>query len=46
MAGRADGDSAYGHQAFERTGSHLAGRVTANGRDGRPGEEVPARGRP
>lgn len=86
MAGRADGNGAYGHKAFERAGSRFADRVTADGRDGwhpvpgirflagaherrarhhpqkrlggrplgdgtppgpvRPGEEVPAQGRP
>ncbi|MGV9556857.1 glutathione S-transferase family protein [Streptomyces sp. NPDC003522] len=36
MAGRADGNSAYGHKAFERAGSHFADRITADGRDGWP----------
>ncbi|MFE9675511.1 glutathione S-transferase family protein [Streptomyces sp. NPDC006259] len=37
MAGRdADGNSAYGHKAFERTRSHFADRITADGRDGWP----------
>ncbi|MFJ4690508.1 glutathione S-transferase family protein [Streptomyces sp. NPDC088766] len=36
MAGRADGNSAYGHEAFERAESHFADRITADGRDGWP----------
>ncbi|MEU0114210.1 glutathione S-transferase C-terminal domain-containing protein [Streptomyces bobili] len=38
MAGRDDGNSAYGHKAFERSKSHFADRITADGRDGRPVE--------
>ncbi|WP_264924125.1 glutathione S-transferase family protein [Streptomyces sp. A012304] len=35
--GRA-GNSAYGHQAFERSPSHFTDRITADGRDGWPVE--------
>ncbi|MFG2239315.1 hypothetical protein [Streptomyces sp. NPDC048734] len=35
MAGRADGNGAYGHKAFERAETHFAHRTTADGRDGR-----------
>ncbi|MEV4233119.1 glutathione S-transferase C-terminal domain-containing protein [Streptomyces bobili] len=38
MAGRDDGNSAYGHKAFKRSKSHFADRITADGRDGRPVE--------
>ncbi|MFM9627206.1 glutathione S-transferase family protein [Streptomyces galilaeus] len=38
MAGRDDGNSAYGHKAFKRSRSHFADRITADGRDGRPVE--------
>ncbi|MFD5269546.1 glutathione S-transferase family protein [Streptomyces sp. NPDC058335] len=36
MAGRDDGNSAYGHKAFKRSKSHFADRITADGRDGWP----------
>ncbi|MGX1273814.1 glutathione S-transferase family protein [Streptomyces phaeoluteigriseus] len=36
MAGRDDGNSAYGHKAFKRSKSHFADRITADGRDGLP----------
>ncbi|GGW39706.1 glutathione S-transferase family protein [Streptomyces galilaeus] len=39
MAGRDDGNSAYGHKAFKRSRSHFADRITADGRDGRPVED-------
>ncbi|MFJ4425422.1 glutathione S-transferase family protein [Streptomyces bobili] len=38
MAGRDDGNSAYGHKAFKRSRSHFADRITVDGRDGRPVE--------
>ncbi|MFE7646901.1 glutathione S-transferase family protein [Streptomyces phaeoluteigriseus] len=36
MAGRDDGNSAYGHKAFKRSKSHFADRITADGREGWP----------
>ncbi|MCC5479256.1 glutathione S-transferase family protein [Streptomyces barringtoniae] len=34
-----DGNRAYGHQTFTRSGSHFTDRITADGRDGRPVQE-------
>ncbi|MFF4585209.1 glutathione S-transferase family protein [Streptomyces sp. NPDC001388] len=38
MSGGGDGNSAYGHRRFQRSKSHFADRVTADGRDGWPVE--------
>ncbi|MFD9429423.1 glutathione S-transferase family protein [Streptomyces sp. NPDC060002] len=36
MSGGGDGNSAYGHKAFQRSKSHFTDRITADGRDGWP----------